>query len=734
MRYDLRDQEQPVTVDWGDGVPALIRERQMGFVIGNGLSRLSGAPSWPDLFATRDVVEVLEREGVSRDTPYLELGYLLEKRAPLVWDRVLRRLYDWGHKTHQRVSHAHRVLLEVLQPVQPSPPHVSILTTNVDPLLENYGYHRDHIGYLHGDPHPHTNWIFTANRYWDSWRTGQGASEVFKRFQANGVLFLGYGHSHEDFDIVQTVIELRKLFFGRMFTLMTEQEASRGELRCRLDWQGIQIISYNLPLDPTPTERDVFLTRALLDLAVACGFDRDPERSHAYDELRAWCDAAYAERRTIRSRASIVLGLAGVNRHAALPGAIPSSDRRVAESAEIRIEAGGPGFIVAQIGRATGMDSFLVTKVATDECGSIVQSALGHPPDRAGARIFSDFVERVAPGPGVNGFRTWDSFILEPKDHLSHRVFIDRAVDARSLDLSEATRHAVATLLRDGADRVFYFDRHYRDSIVHILRSANYDPIADGVWTVYETDSDGGRYGLTPPGAGFDTSRAYDFEKRLAADQLQCINVVVASFRFARDCLAAHYGGMSDADYQSLISIDDSEEIVGGSHPVETEDAVIARLVRCDDRLHAFAAAVRKGADRFLRKHALRLVVVTLHRHGALALTVPHTGEPIVKYVPGIPIVSPRLYTASAGDVFRGALVSALTRARRAGLAAEDLMDDGVLTSIVDLCNRCAAAKVAAPTLNDCLADVAAIFANWAAQLPAPEIPARTHRHGADVG
>jgi hypothetical protein len=36
--------------------------------------------------------------------------------------------------------------------------------------------------------------------------------------------------------------------------------------------------------------------------------------------------------------------------------------------------------------------------------------------------------------------------------------------------------------------------------------------------------------------------------------------------------------------------------------------------------------------------------------------------------------------------------------------------------------------------LNDCLADVAAIFANWAAQLPAPEIPARTHRHGADVG
>jgi len=72
----------------------LVRRRTIGFVVGNGLSRLSGAPAWGDLFNSRDVVEVLKREGVSKDMPYLELGFLLAKRAPVLWDRVLR-LYDW---------------------------------------------------------------------------------------------------------------------------------------------------------------------------------------------------------------------------------------------------------------------------------------------------------------------------------------------------------------------------------------------------------------------------------------------------------------------------------------------------------------------------------------------------------------------------------------------------------------------------------------------------------------
>jgi hypothetical protein len=719
MRNDLkRDGELPKPTDWGDLVPPLIRERHMGFLIGNGLSRLCGAPSWGDLFASRDVVEVLSREGVSRNTPYLELGYVLEKRAPLVWERVLRRLYDWAHGTPRVGSHAHRALLEVLQPARPLPPHVSILTTNVDPLLENFGYRRDHIGYLHGDPHPHTNWIFTADRYWDSWRTGQGVSEVFKRFQANGVLFLGYGHSHEDFDVVQTVIELRKVYFGRMFTLMTEDEASRGEVRCRLDWQGVQTITYGIPSDPTPLERELFLTNSLLELAEVCGFHDDSSRRKPYEEVRAWCNASFAELLQRRSRASIVLGLAGVNRHAALPGAVPSSERRVAESAELRVEAGGPGYIVSHIGRATEMDSFLVTKIASDEAGDLVRTAIRGGSGDAEARIFSDFVEIAPPGAGVDGFHTWDSFVLEPNDHLSHRVFIDRSIDSRFLDLSDSTKHAVAELLRDGCERVFYFDRHYRDSIVHLLRSANYDPIGDEVWTVYETDSDGGRYGLTVPGAGFDRTKAYDFEKRLAAEQLQCINVVVASFRFARDCLAGHYGAMPVADYQQLVSTDDSPEIIGSGKPVLAEDDVIADLVRSQRRLEAFTHAVRTGADRFLRQHPLRLVVVTLHRHGALALTVPqlNTSAPILKYVPSTPLTARRIYTASAGDVFRGALVSALTYARRAGFAAQELMEEKFLASLLELCNQCAGAKVLAPTLNECLPEITKIFSQWAAR------------------
>jgi len=220
--------------EWGDTVPALVRRRTMGFLVGNGLSRLCGAPSWGDLFSARDVADVLKRERVNQSTAYLELGYLLAKRAPVLWDRVRRSLYDWAQGPDHYESHAHRALLDVLRPGKPPPPHVAILTTNVDPLLENYGYRRDHIGYIHGDPNSREAWIFTADEYWRSWSDEKGIRGVFKRFRADGVLFLGYGHSHEDFDVIQTIIELRQRYSGQMFTLITRQEADRGDVRCRL--------------------------------------------------------------------------------------------------------------------------------------------------------------------------------------------------------------------------------------------------------------------------------------------------------------------------------------------------------------------------------------------------------------------------------------------------------------------------------------------------------------------
>src|SRR5262249_51206415 len=190
---------------------------------------------------------------------YVELGVGWGKGAGVVGDRVLRRLYDWAQGSPRAESHAHRALLQVLRPPTPSPPHVAILTTNVDPLLENHGYRHDHIGYLHGEPNARESWIFTADEYWNAWGRDQRLSRMFDRFKADGVLFLGYGHSHEDFDVVQTVIEIRRRYFGRMFTLLTQEEASRGEIRCRLDWQGVSIITYELPVDPTPLERDAFL-------------------------------------------------------------------------------------------------------------------------------------------------------------------------------------------------------------------------------------------------------------------------------------------------------------------------------------------------------------------------------------------------------------------------------------------------------------------------------------------
>jgi hypothetical protein len=351
--------------------------------------------------------------------------------------------------------------------------------------------------------------------------------------------------------------------------------------------------------------------------------------------------------------------------------------------------------------------------------GEIVREAIRGDSAQTDARIFADFVESAPPESHVSGFGTWESFILEPSEGLAHRVFIDRAVDPHKLDLSRSTKHKLATMLRDGSKRLFYFDRHYRESIIYVLRSPNYPPIASGVWTVYESDSDGSRYQFTSPDADFNKALAYEFEKRLAADGLQCINVVAASFRFARDCLAVHYGDMPRKDYEALVSTHDTPEIVGSLAPTQTEDEIIAELVQSKDRLEAFANAVRTGANRFLRQHPLRLVVVTLHRHGALALTVPTSDarRSYLRYIPGVKPTASRLYTASAGDVFRGVLVSALAHARNKGLEAEDVMEPDFLTSLVELCNRCASAKVAAPTLQDCVGSVKTAFDDWAAKL-----------------
>jgi hypothetical protein len=113
-----------------------------------------------------------------------------------------------------------------------------------------------------------------------------------------------------------------------------------------------------LPEDATPLERDLFLTKALLELVEDSGLDRDPISQAAYQEQKEWCNSELTRRRDRRSNALIVLGLAGVNRHAALPAGIPTSERRVAEAAEIRVEAGGPGYIVAALGAKLGSIRF----------------------------------------------------------------------------------------------------------------------------------------------------------------------------------------------------------------------------------------------------------------------------------------------------------------------------------------------------------------------------------------
>ncbi len=708
-------------VDWDVDLVNAAKQQRLAYFVGNGLSRLSGVPSWGDLFRSEEVSRALRELRVDRRTVgNIELADLLEARSEGTWTGVLNVLHAAALDVSPNL--VHRIMAELLKPKAGT--GYSVVTSNVDDLIEtsHIAKHRN-ILYLHGQPDDMNTWMFSTRSYWKGFEKNDGKDQPLRSLNEDCcLLFLGYGHSSEDFDISRSMVKYLQTR-GRgasAFSLLSSGDRKRGELVHRLESLRVRRVDYELPPVASSEERLACLSDALLQLAdQARGQPWQGDTWNAsYAARRAECDVLLDRAARRRSVASVVLGLAGENKHLVLAQGIPSGGRRFSLKAKVHVEPGGPAYIVSSILASAGLDSYLVSKIGDDAPGQrVIAGIQGFGAATTEGRIFTDFLEQTEPDPlhELEGFQTWQSYILEPSDENAHRVFVDRQVETSRMALPSDRTHALAGMLREDSRRVVYFDKYFRGGVQAIIKNADFKPLSDSVWTVYETGSEGDRYSDTSP-KDFDRTKAYQFETSLRApdDSSGWVNVVTASFRFARDYLGHRRGALPDAEYDALVHRHDSDEILQGRPIAHSEDEAIHSLVNDSRRLESFVAAVRRGADRFLRTHPLRAVVVTLHGEGCIVIPVPLDSKEATRFalVPSTP-VGGRLYTASAGDVFRAALVSALAHAAANGVDAAQLATLGFWQSVGQLSNDCAGLKVAAPTVQGALPAIAGRIGRW---------------------
>lgn len=703
---------------WDAQIVSAARQNKLAFFVGNGLSRLCGAPSWSTLLSSLEIRKLLtdakiESFGLSN----YEIASIIQARFQTSWMHVLQKLDDWGYNAKPSVTH--KVLGNVFRLKVNEDRKHRIFTSNIDTLLRECGVlDNTDIVYCHGQPGDIKNWIFTHNDLIENYDKGMVA-EAFEKIGAKAIIFVGYSHSHEDFDIANACGKILDKNPGMYaYSLAADSGDISEALKIRLNAQKIKLLTYDIPFNADLRERDAALAHILLDLAEAAELQHaDSDTKLCFTEYQKWCNDRFSENQIRRDTAAIVIGLAATNHHLQLNGNIPTGHRRHSTRAEIHTEAGGPGYIVSRIVQAIGADAFLVAKIATDGGGRNILSEIETKNgENLSGKIFTRYIDIAEPDSSAHGFQTWTSFILEPSDPNLHRVFIDRSVESSSMDIRLDFTTELSKELQSETPRIVYFDKFYRSTIQRVFQNINAVGgkfLSEKVWTVYESGSEGDRYFGTRPGKEFVSKDAYMLEKFLSAEHAKCVNIITASFRFARDYLARTVGGLSQRSYRKLIHAHDSAEIKGSYRTDRDEDQVIDNMLSDENMLAMFCAAVACGGRKFLREHELRMIFVTLHRRGCIVITVSAANEIWFQHIDGEILPQISIYNASAGDVFRGALVAALMIARRNGKSAKDIMTSLMAANLGRLCNQCAAHKVSQPTVSAAVDGIAEIILEW---------------------
>lgn len=696
----------PQSPKWSDVRPLTeaVKNGKLTVCIGNGLSRLSNMPSWNELLFEPVVEEDIRAQGIylrneiKRGTSILELLDCLSNTAK---KHLCGFLCD--REDTAQINLVHRILFGVLRPG-------SVFTFNYDQLLERtIAALRDKNAllptwpplpalkpvHLHGSlTTPSQSYINTDIALGEtSYQISEeGVREKYKQMLLPGavILFLGYSHSYEDYDVHRTLSRLAREGHGAyLYSLISSLERNAVQ-DARLERCQIKPIYYSLPENAVPASRILALSQALYDLAVqSSGSDHVeklmwPEWQQELNSLRKQEDDANRE-------STLVIGLSAMHRiaeprpreHSIATNYNPYPDgsRKNVGTNETE-EPGGPGLIVAKVLSALGKRASLVSSVADDPYGEMVQQALKHNPpgfepiDLDHFTIQSSWSDDFSP--------TWSSYVLLNPKPYGHRTFLDRYIDPRNRPKAGPKVDAAAELMRDNPPRFVYFDKFYSEAVRKLLQHPGGAGLSDRVITFYETGSDG------------DKTNGYAFETDVARGT---VNVALCSFRFARDFLGNNQSSSTDT-YKRDFYVD---EILADERESELIETL---LVKNSQSQKVFVDAIRDGAKRWLRVKGPRLVVVTLHHFGAIWILVDSDQHALVPTIP-----STKHFGFSAGDVFRAGFVAGAVEMDK---GTPDFLSDPVtLTRVTKLANRLARIKVESRSFISCLPEFQKSFREW---------------------
>ena len=160
--------EYPVV--WPDALISAANDAKLGLFVGNGLSRLSGGPSWAELFSHRDVVKAFKNAKIDHnELSYLEKASFLESKHPPIWNNMLQKMILWS--VSATVSNSHKALRFIFPGNKVNSAY--LITSNVDSLLvDSIGFKQERVIHCHGIPGDVSSWIFSIRKYADAFHAG----------------------------------------------------------------------------------------------------------------------------------------------------------------------------------------------------------------------------------------------------------------------------------------------------------------------------------------------------------------------------------------------------------------------------------------------------------------------------------------------------------------------------------------------------------------------------------
>ncbi|MFF4285956.1 SIR2 family protein [Streptomyces sp. NPDC001633] len=667
------------------------REDNLAVFLGNGLSRMLGAPAWGEFLRRQE--DAFRRHGVdigaklSTGASELEMMQILEDYEPASYQQLLRLLNKWNNDTRkglaEKAIRPHLPYMALAYSVKPG----RIVTVNMDTVFDSFlaepevaaGYKLDRtpsIDHIHGTLPDFASCVFTDRHYSD--RVAEIVDKLNECIGGRALLFIGYGHSRADIDIRAFLLRSREdLQQNGVFSLLGTDEYTDPVITHRLQYMGVQPVLFRLPVSPEPETREWALGQALLALR---GDPPPPQVEERLHQLRDY----HVQR---AKETALIMGHAGVNR-ILLPETFPPKARCSIPAKEWK-EVGGPGGVICRVMSSCRERASLVSRIGTDADGRFVWSKLtetankktlvpiaddGTSEDGRAKPVEVSHVLRVQVAPDAETepdvFRTWSSCVLLTPET---RVFLDRStsikVDRALTGLGDKSDEVIAEILLDQPSLIF-FSKPYAD-LVRRAFCSDERLFPEGTWTIYGSDTRRGE-------------ETYRIENSLRG----MVNILQTSFDFAWSFFRSRNGEIGYKREEEAVA----EAACGGSPE--------------------FINVMADEASKWMRKSKPRIIVMTL-QEGERSLWVDVDSRSFglngERFDGGI------RYANSTRSVFRGIVLAGLLWIDRSisGDRSSLVMDSEFMNSLCSLANKAAAIKLELPTVDESLSEIAREFERW---------------------